>query len=273
MQLQEANKQLLRQGGELESRERQVSDFIRLSSHNLQEPARKIQLFAERYLSHHPEEELPDDLLRVVHSTEDVSLLADSIFRYAHILNDEIHPDHLDLGEVMEAVLSSLQPLVEENGAVVTMEMEGAVTGEPWMIRLLLEKVVDNAIRYHRPGQTPTVEISSSLVTGEPMAGRGGESGTEKAVARIQVRDHGIGLPDEMRSKAAQFVSPLRGRGAVHGEGAGIGVSISLAIVQRHNGWMEYSDTEGGGTTVTIELPASLDGGDESAGEERVDQE
>ena len=73
----------------------------------------------------------------------------------------------------------------------------------------------------------------------------------------IRFTDTGVGIPEELRHRIFEpFFTTHRASGAT-----GLGLSVSYGIIRAHQGTMEVASTEGGGTTMTINLPAQL--GDE----------
>jgi two-component system NtrC family sensor kinase len=67
----------------------------------------------------------------------------------------------------------------------------------------------------------------------------------------IRVSDTGGGIPSEVRERVFEpffTTKPI-------GQGTGLGLSITYAIVQKHMGSLELSDTPGGGTTAVIRIP------------------
>ena len=82
----------------------------------------------------------------------------------------------------------------------------------------------------------------------------------------ITISDDGPGVPTEIRD--GLFMPFVTSKAP--GEGTGLGLSVSRAIVAAHGGTLEYGPREGGGTTFTIELPVAPSG-DMSASREAAD--
>ncbi|OLD51369.1 MAG: hypothetical protein AUI58_07760 [Chloroflexi bacterium 13_1_40CM_2_70_6] len=96
-----------------------------------------------------------------------------------------------------------------------------------------------NAIRYSPTG-TP-IQISASR--------------TDAAV-RIEVRDHGPGIPPEDRQRI--FDKFFRGRTADGTAGSGLGLAIARSLLTLHGGTLEYEETPGGGSTFVARLPVAI---------------
>lgn len=165
--------------------------------------------------------------------THMVDLLLDS----ARVENDRLvlHPQPVDLCELVHDCFGRLEPLAREAGCAVSLEACRPVVGQ-WD-RLRLEQVVGNlltnAIKYGG-GQ---VEVATH--------------GCGEAV--LIVRDHGDGIaaPDQQRI----FEPFERLPSASVEDGAGLGLYIVREIVRGHGGRIEVHSTPGQGATFSVFLP------------------
>ena len=111
------------------------------------------------------------------------------------------------------------------------------VEGDPNALSLLLNNLIDNAIRYSKDEHWLGVSAHTN-----------GTSVT------IEVSDHGTGIPaDELSRVTRKF---FRGRSAVSG-GSGLGLAIVDRIVTDHGGTMDIRSQAGQGTTVSVTLPVA----------------
>ncbi len=78
----------------------------------------------------------------------------------------------------------------------------------------------------------------------------------------ILVRDNGPGIPDDVQERIFDAFYTTK----EEGEGTGIGLAISFAIVREHGGDLDFESTPGEGTEFTIRLPVPLSGGLEEKG-------
>ncbi|MGC2323430.1 MAG: ATP-binding protein, partial [Terriglobales bacterium] len=67
--------------------------------------------------------------------------------------------------------------------------------------------------------------------------------------AQLEVRDHGPGIPDELRDKIFNLYFTTKKNGS------GIGLAMAYRVMQLHNGSVEYESQEGQGTTFRLRLP------------------
>ncbi|MEC4670136.1 MAG: HAMP domain-containing sensor histidine kinase, partial [Nitrospirota bacterium] len=159
-----------------------------------------------------------------------------------------------DLGEVkMESLPIRLDVLVEDiqrqaallgqdQGIQVTLgAVEPAtIRGDELRIRELLLNLVDNAVKYSRPGG----KVPISLVS-------------EGNSARLWVTDHGIGIaPEEQPHIFDRFFRTPAARAHAK-EGTGLGLSICKWIADAHHGRIEVQSAAGVGSQFTVILPLS----------------
>jgi signal transduction histidine kinase len=111
--------------------------------------------------------------------------------------------------------------------------------GDAHMLEQMLENLVSNAIKYTPAGG----EVALSV----------GRAGPDRV--RIEVRDTGIGIPEEERSRLFQeFFRGAKAR-EIEEVGTGLGLAIVRQIVDRHGGRIQVESKEGRGTTFAVELP------------------
>jgi two-component system OmpR family sensor kinase len=115
------------------------------------------------------------------------------------------------------------------------------VEGDASQLRQVLGNLVRNAL-VHTPAGTP-IELSVQVKGGDAV---------------LEVRDHGRGLPtDDTDALFERFWRADPGRERGRG-GAGLGLSIVVAIVDAHGGSVQAASAPGGGAVFTIKLPAGL---------------
>jgi signal transduction histidine kinase len=99
--------------------------------------------------------------------------------------------------------------------------------------------LLDNAMKYSPQGGTIEVDLSEQ----------------PSGVARLVVRDHGIGVPAQHR--AHLFERYYQAHGREHRSGMGLGLYISREIVERHGGRIAADFPIDGGTRVIVEVPTA----------------
>lgn len=152
-----------------------------------------------------------------------------------------VHPRRTDLAGLVEASLGSAQAQAQAHRVCLAMDVPVPLWAnvDPLRITQALDNLVSNAIKYSPDGGS--VRISASTTDG---------------LVRLHVADTGMGMTaaDAGRVFTRFFRSPAVRDGSI--PGAGLGLSITKAIVERHGGSISCRTRPGHGTTFTLELPA-----------------
>lgn len=257
-----------------EASEQKMRRFIQDASHELRTPLVTIRGFSELYrqggLEDNPEAvgtamgRIESEATRLGHLVEDMLTLAK--------LDEQRALEHkpLDLNIIAhEAAMDMTVNAPDREVSVIGLTGGGPtqapVIGDEGRIRQIVTNLVTNALRY-TPEGTP---IELAVGTSAP------EDGPAESV--LEVRDHGDGIEPEDADKIFQrFYRADNSRHRQTG-GTGLGLAICAAIAAQHGGSVRYSETAGGGATMTLRLPMdqsiSTDDEDEAdLSEEEIEQ-
>jgi signal transduction histidine kinase len=141
------------------------------------------------------------------------------------------------VGEVAERV----GPLFVQRGTRLTLDVapECRARFDAMRIEQVLVNLLDNALKYAKPGSSVEVSARPVLVEGRRMV-------------EVAVRDEGPGVPPEEREHI--FQPYARGRGAPPG-GLGLGLALCRRIVEGHGGSLVLAEPPGGGARFAFTLP------------------
>jgi PAS domain S-box-containing protein len=232
---------------QLERSNRELQDFAYIASHDLQEPLRKIQAFGER-LDVKFAEQLGDEgtnyVERMRSSAARMQILINDLLSYSRVTTKANPFVPVDLNQVAEDVLSDLGERVKETGGQVELGDLPRIEADQVQMQQLLQNLIANALKFHRPGSPPHIRVSGRIPPG-PMRRR--------RVAELRVEDNGIGFDEKYLQRIFQPFQRLHGRGQY--EGSGIGLAICRKIVERHGGTITARSAPGEGTTFIVELP------------------
>jgi PAS domain S-box-containing protein len=219
----------------------ELEQFAYVASHDLQEPLRMVasytQLLARRY-----RDRLDGDAIEFIEYAVDgvtrMQALINDLLAYSRVGTRGGEPVPVDMDEVLERVLRSLGPAIEEARAAITSDPLPTVMGDAIHLSQLLQNLIGNAIKF-RGEEDPRVHISATRQNGEWL---------------FSVSDNGIGIAPEFRDRIFVIFQRLHSRGEY--PGTGIGLSICRKIVERHGGriWVERSPQ--GGSEFFFTLPA-----------------
>jgi light-regulated signal transduction histidine kinase (bacteriophytochrome) len=228
----------------LERSNRDLEDFASITSHDLQEPLRKIRTFGDRLnrkLAGSLDGDEAFELERMLDAAERMQAMIDSLLTYSRVNTKAKQPEPVDLNQVLETVLSDLVVRIDETGGKVNAGYLPVIQGDDLQMHQLFQNLVGNALKFHRPDVPPVVTISS-----EPFE----DTGTGKKGVQIRVEDNGIGFNEKYLDQIFQPFQRLVGRSQF--EGSGMGLAICRKIVERHGGTITAHSQPGEGTTFFI---------------------
>jgi signal transduction histidine kinase len=227
------------------ARQMQV-DFVANVSHELRTPLTAVKGLVETLrdgavddtqVRDHFLETMEDETDRLIRLVNDLLILtrADS-----EALNLQREP--VDMAQLAHATIRKLTPQAETRDLVLAVEASPdapLALVDPDRIEQVLVNLLDNAIKYSRPGGRVQVRL---------------ERGSNGMV-QVQVRDQGIGISEADLSRIGErFYRADKARSRVEG-GSGLGLAIALALIEAHGGRLRLDSKEGQGTVASFTLP------------------
>ncbi|MFC1432466.1 sensor histidine kinase [Streptacidiphilus sp. N1-3] len=178
--------------------------------------------------------EVREDLLSVNREAEQ---LIDSLLLLARSDRGLQQTEQVELSTLARQLLEGLGPAARARDVSVTLTVDQLlrVEGDPVLLRQLLTNLLDNALRYNRPGGTVTVHLTERVLT---VANTGG------TVAQEQVAD---------------LFEPFRrlGQDRIGSTGHGLGLSIARSIAEAHGADITADPGPDGGLTVAVTFRAT----------------
>jgi len=143
---------------------------------------------------------------------------------------------NVPLDSTAAAVVDDLSAAIAAAGATVHIGALPTVVGDGTQLRVLIQNLVGNAVKFRDPERPCRVEI------------RGDEHADGWTFVVV---DNGVGIPPADRIRVREMFTRLRS----DVEGSGIGLATCQRIVEAHGATLEIDGTPGGGTSITVTLP------------------
>jgi len=219
------------------------SALLAAVSHDLRTPLASIKAASSSLLS----EQLdfgPDETGILLHTIDDeadrLSVLVENLLDMSRLETGAMEILHrlADVEELVDSALSSLGP----RGEGVTVDVDEDVPQvhtDPVLVERVLANLVDNALLH---GAGRAVQISVGTVAGR---------------VDVRVVDHGPGIRVADRERVFQ---PFQRLGDTDNRsGVGLGLAVSRGFAEAVGGELDLEDTPGGGCTMVLRLPATVD--------------
>ncbi|RPI78221.1 MAG: PAS domain S-box protein, partial [Chloroflexi bacterium] len=230
----------------LEQSNKELEHFAYIASHDLQEPLRKIKMFGERVsirIGEQIDDETKDFLDRMQDASRRMEMMIDDLLQLSRVNTRGCPFVLVDLMKVAQEVVSDLGYRIQESGGRVVVEELPDIHADPIQIHQLLQNLIGNALKFHKPGTAPQVKV---------YARTNGKAESPETV-KLYVSDNGVGFNEEYAERIFQPFERLVGRSEY--EGSGIGLAICKKIVERHGGTITARSKRGEGSTFSITLP------------------
>lgn len=232
---------------------RELEQFAAVASHDLQEPLRKIQTFADRLQTrcgHTLDERGRDYLGRMLDAATRMRKLINDLLALSRLTTTAKPFVQVDLNQAARDVVADLEGTMQQAGGRVELGSLPCLEADPVQMRQLLQNLIANGLKFHRPGEAPVVRVEGKIV---PQEGTGGTPGGGELLCQITVADNGTGFEEIYVTRIFEVFQRLHGQGQY--EGTGMGLAICRRIVERHRGTITAQSTPGNGATFIVTLP------------------
>jgi signal transduction histidine kinase len=173
----------------------------------------------------------------VVHASRRTEALLASLLILARSQRGLLRSDPVDLAAVVERVAGDAERAVADERVRLRAQLDAAtVKGDAALLERLVANLIENAVRYNRPGGF--VDVS-----------------TREGIASAELRVENSGPPVD-REAAARLAEPFeRLQREADARGAGLGLSIVRAVSEAHGGTLLIEPRDEGGLVVSVRLP------------------
>ncbi len=221
----------------------ELRQFAKIASHDLQEPLRAVQGFANllaENLQGKVDSDSDDFIRYILDGTQRMQDLIQAVLTHSSIVSDDSSVYETDCSSVIEDVLKNLSATIKDTGATFEIDNLPLVAMERSHLIQLFQNLISNALKY-RSERTPQIYIT---------ADRSGD------MWLFSVRDNGIGIDPRYSDKIFDMFARLHGQ--TEYSGTGMGLAICKRIVTSHGGTISVESEPGQGSIFLFTLPAVL---------------
>ena len=226
---------------QLEAANRELEAFSYSVSHDLRAPLRSIDGFSQA-LQEEYQEKLDETgktyLERVRKATQHMGFLIDDMLKLSRVTRSEFSRELLDLSKMTREIAEANQQNNPERAVDVVIQEGITVQGDPYLMRIALVNLLDNAWKFTGREAHPRIEFGSTVKDGKTAC---------------FIRDNGVGF--DMAYVDKLFGAFQRLHTFHEFPGTGIGLATVQRIIHRHGGQTWAEGEVGKGATFYFTLP------------------
>lgn len=243
--------ELLTSNSALEKSNHELEQFAYIASHDLQEPLRKIQTFADMVKNHLHDSELTEKYFNKIYSSAHrMSRLINDVLNYSRLTKTGEQFINTDLNKVLKDVLSDFELLIEQKQAVITYTDLPTIKGIPLQLHQLMANLISNSLKFAE--KQPLITITAKHLTPKEVRNHPALH-LDNEYVQLVFTDNGIGFEQQYAEQIFIIFQRLNNQRAF--SGTGIGLALCKKIVDHHDGIIMAQSEPGKGATFTIILP------------------
>lgn len=240
-QLENNKEDLQRSMALLSEKNKELESFAAVASHDMKEPLRMIRSFMQLLQTKYGSQ-LDEKANRYIHFAIDganrMTNFIDELLEYSRIGKLYSEKETLDMDKVAHEITLYYETAIEEKNAGITVDSLPEIYAVPVSMRILMQNLVGNALKYTSEDQPPKIHIN----------------GKELDDAwEISVSDNGIGIEDKYYEQIFLLFKRLHSNEEY--SGSGMGLATCKKIVEQHGGKIWVESEAGNGSVFSFTIP------------------
>jgi signal transduction histidine kinase len=240
---------------QLELANDELQQYAYITSHDLQEPLRKIQMFSDIALNPDtvPGHRSNNELFQKISATANhMRTLIQTLLFFTRSTDQPNEFVLVDLTRILDEVQTEMEVAINEKHARISVYGLPTIQGSGIHLKLLFSNLISNSLKYARQDVSPTIVVHTKAVSREDYEQFNALDQLKKYVC-ICVRDNGRGFKPELKEKIFTLFQRLHNRDEI--PGTGIGLSICRKVVHQHHGHIFAEGRENEGAVFYVYLP------------------
>ncbi len=228
---------------ELEQANADLQQFVYAASHDLREPLRVVAGFASLLDRRHAADLPPEgrELLdHVVEAVERMEHLLEDLVTLSRAQRQDLEIESVALTELVDEVRGDLRVALDDADARLHADGLPTVPGDRRLLRLVLQNLVSNAVKFRDPERAPSVEVRALREADEWV---------------VEIEDDGIGIDPAQERRIFEVFERLHGTDEY--PGTGLGLAVVKTCVDRLGGRVGVRNGAERGTCIWFTLPDS----------------
>ena len=249
--------QLARMARTLEEKNKELEAIVHVTSHDLRSPLVNIQGFSKELgitcaavnsklsgpeferLGETLTQEIPESIQYILSSVGKMDALLTGLLRYSRLGRAVPNIEQLDMNVMMADIAQTMEFQIKQTGATLRIGELPGCRGDAVQINQVFSNLLLNAVKYLAPGRPGVISVSGRKEEGQSI---------------YTVEDNGIGIDPLHQDKIFEIFHRLNPAAS---EGEGLGLTIALRILERHEGKIRLESEPGKGSKFLVTLPSS----------------
>jgi two-component system CheB/CheR fusion protein len=246
---------LEKKNAELVKANKDLTTLTYISTHDLQEPLRKIQVFASCILNEKEQKlsaRAKEYFNRMQQTSMRMQLLLKDLTTYSRVKDSNPVFERADLNGIVKKAKNELKDFINTKEATIISDRLGEADVIPSQFTMLFHNLLSNALKFSHPLRRPVITITRETAKADGLQVPGLIDG--EMYCHIQFSDNGIGFDPEYKDQIFDVFKKLHG--ADDFEGTGIGLAICKRVVEYHHGVITAHGKLNEGAVFDIYIPA-----------------
>ena len=245
------NESLLAMNKELNSLNAELKNFNGIAANNYSEALRHVYINLETIITNdarHLSDSGRANLRRAQSAIQKMKLLTNDITNYLELYDTGIKKELISPTNNLQKVVNEMKVKIEEANATIEIADLPALSADPVLFSKLIANLIDNSIKFKKPGENPIVKINHTKINVSNnvfVALKG------KPYIIITVTDNGIGF--ETTEKIFGLFTQLQDQ--VKHKGSGMGLAVCKKIMEMHGGYIIAEAEPGKGASFHCCFP------------------
>jgi light-regulated signal transduction histidine kinase (bacteriophytochrome) len=248
------NQELVKRNRRLEFLNSELKTFTSIAANDYKETLKKLYTGMEYIINNdakHLSNEAKANVRRAQSAIQKLKLLTEDIVSYASIQSLEPHATEVNLNEILSNVEKDLQKSIQDAHITLDCGKLSTITGYPFLISLLFNHLIDNAIKFRKDDESGHIKVSCDEKMGSEIGHPDASPNVKYCV--ITFADNGIGFEKDNSEHLFIIFSKLHEKGKY--KGSGIGLAIAKKIMEMHEGFITGEGIPGDGAVFKCYFP------------------